>query len=178
MGIVDSYPGKWLPIDDYTGARVDIDVVHSQIHNGKHYTTVYSKALSAGSNLAVAITTPTAGTGYVHFVAGVDSNLSGTWYFTEGASISAGSTLTAYNNNRISTSTAGTVTVGTPTVTTYGTVIETHVVGTNTTPSQTGGGTKSRNEYILATASTYMVYFTANATSTFSAITFSYYVES
>lgn len=177
MGITDSHPYKWLPVDEYVGGRVGVDIVHNKVHAGEHYTVTYSKSLSAGSQLAVAITTPTAGTGYLHFVAGIDANLSGTWYFTEGASVSVGSALTAYNNNRVSTNTAGTTIVGTPTVTTYGTVLETHVVGTNTTPSATGGDITQRHEYILATATTYMVYFQANATSTFTAITATFYLN-
>lgn len=157
---------------------VSIDYPHEKIHEGNHYTCTYSKALSAGSVLAIAITTPTtASQGNYHFVAGVDANLSGVWYLTESGSVSGGSALTAYNNKRISTATAGATIVGTPTVTTYGTVyLETHYVGSNTTPQRTGGSAEQRNEYILASSTTYMVYFVANATSTYAAITAAFYI--
>lgn len=159
------------------GISKSIDWPHEKIHEGKHYTFTYSKALSAGSVLSVAITTPTSDVGIYHFVAAVESNLAGTWYFTEGASISGGSALTAYNNNRISSNTSGSTIKGSPTVTTYGTVyLETHSVGSNTTPHTLGGNAEVRNEYILASSTTYMLYFQANATSTYAAITSAFYI--
>lgn len=175
MGITDSAPGQWLPIDAL-GARITIDYPHHEIHEGNHFTCSYSKALSAGSVLSVNITTPTSGTGYIHYIAIVESNLSGTWVLGETSSVSGGSALDVYNNNRGSTTTSGAVIVGTPTVTTYGTVIETHVMGSNSGPSRTGGAAEIRGEYILATDTSYIVYFTANATSTFSCITSSFYL--
>jgi hypothetical protein len=36
---------------------------------------------------------------------------------------------------------------------------------------------ESRNEFILATSSTYVIYFTANATSTYTSINTAFYVE-
>lgn len=178
MGIVDAYPAKWLPVDTVSGGRIGIDYPHHEIHEGKHFTFSYSKALSAGSVNAVAITTPTAGTGYVHLVAGLQASLSGTFVFSQNASVSGGSALTAWNNDLSSTNTSGTTIVGTPTVTTYGTAISSMVVGSNDNPTNVGGNAESRNEFILATATTYMLYFTANATSTYTSINGAFYVES
>lgn len=176
MGELDARPGKWLPID-VGGARVGIDYAHHEIHDGNHYTVSYSKAISAGSVISVAITTPTSGTGYVHFTGAFQSSLSGTFVFSQNASISSGSALNVFNNNLNSAKTSGTVVVGTPTVTTYGTAITTVVIGTNDKQTSIGGGNEARQEFILATNSTYIIYFTANATSTYSSINLGYYLS-
>ena len=175
MGLLDSNAEKLLPLDTKTGARLGIDYPHHEIHEGHNYTISYSKAISAGSVLAVAITTPA--TSRFHCVAALQSSLSGTFIFAQNASVSGGSTLTIWNNDLQSTSTSGAAIVGTPTVTTYGTAISTYIIGTNDKQNGVGGTGESRNEYILATATTYILYFTANATSTFSSINISYYVK-
>ena len=173
MGLIDVYPEKWLPLDP-SGARMTIDHPHHEIHEGNHYTVSYSKALSAGSVLAVTVTTPS--TVRYHFIAALQSSLSGTFVFAQNASVSSGSVLTVWNNDLASTNTSGSVIWGTPIVTTYGTAISTYILGTNDKHNGVGGTGESRNEFILATSSTYILYFTANATSTFSSISLSYYV--
>lgn len=175
--MTNAHAPQYLPIDSIANARVGIDYPHSRIHSGNHFICSYSKSLSAGSVLAVAITTPTSGTGYIHYTATLEANLSGTWVISESASVSGGSALTVFNNDRSSAATSGTTIVGTPTVTTYGTSLETHIVGTNSVTSPAGGLSIQRGEYILATATTYVVYFTANATSTYSSITSSFYLD-
>jgi hypothetical protein len=175
MGLLETRPSQWLPIDDLDEARICIDLMHHEIHEANNYTVSYSKAISAGSVLAVAITTPTSHR--MHLIGGLQSSLSGTFIFSQGASISSGSALTIWNNDLSSTNTSGSVIVGTPVVTTYGTVISTYIIGTNDKQNGIGGSGESRNEFILATSSTYILYFTANATSTFSSINISYYME-
>jgi len=154
---------------------VSIDYVHEEIHEGKHYSCSYSKAISAGSVLAVVFTTPASKK--VHMTSAFQSSLSGTFIFGQNATYSAGSTLTVWNNNLNSSSTSGTVFVGTPTISTYGTAISTFIVGTNDKQTPIGGDGASRFEFILATSSTYVLYFTANATSTYSSINTAFYVE-
>lgn len=152
--------------------NITSDYADEKTNRGEAYTASYSKAISAGSVLAVLFTTPA--TTRIKLSAQVDSNLAGVWYFCESATYSAGSVLTVINNNRQSSKSAGVTVIGTPTVTTYGTVIETHYVGANVTPAKTGAGT---SRYFLATATSYIVYFQANATSTYSAITLSMITE-
>jgi hypothetical protein len=154
---------------------VSIDYVHEEIHEGKHYTCSYSKAISAGSVLAIVVTTPASKD--VHFTAGFQSSLSGTLIFAQNTTYSAGSALTVWNNKLSSSDNSGCTFVGTPTITTYGTAISTIVIGTNDKQTPIGGGMESRSEYILATSSTYVIYFTANATSTYSSINATFYVE-
>lgn len=174
--MIDSHAPQYLPLDG-RGGRVTIDYPHHEIHAGNHYIFSYSKALSAGSVMAVAITTPTSSVGHLHFVAGLQASLSGTFVFAQNASLSGGSALTAWNNDRSSSNTSGSVIVGTPTVTTYGTAISSVVIGSNDNPTAVGGFAESRNEFILATSSTYILYFTANATSTFTSLNGSFYVD-
>ena len=154
---------------------VSIDYVHEEIHEGKHYVCSYSKAISAGSVLAVVFTTPSAKS--IHFSAGFQSSLSGTLIFGQNATYSAGSALTVWNNKRSDADNSKCVVVGTPTITTYGTAISTIVIGTNDKQTPIGGGMESRNEFILATSSTYVIYFTANATSTYTSLNTAFYVE-
>lgn len=135
------------------------------------YAVSYSKAVSAGSYLSVVFTTPATAAGTYHMVANCESNLAGTFTFTTAASVSAGSALTAVNTNRNSSSTSGSTIVGTPTITTYGTALETHVRGANGNPSKIANG----DEYILAPSTSYGFYFIANATSTYSAINLYFY---
>jgi hypothetical protein len=175
MGLLDAYPERWLPTDSLTGARLSIDYPHHEIHAGNHYTVSYSKALSAGSVLAVLITSPAIGN--MHVTAGMQTSLSGTFTFSQNPSTSVGSTLTIWNNNLTSANTSGSVFIGTPSITTVGTTISTFILGTNDKQNGVGGTADSRNEFILATSTSYLLAFTANATSTYSSINVSYYVE-
>jgi hypothetical protein len=177
MGILDSNAPKWLPLDDRSGARVCIDYPHHEIHEGNHYTVAYSKTINSGSVSSIMITTSALSSGVVHLVAISESSLAGTWLFAEGTSASVGSALTVFNNNRISANTSGTVIVGSPTVTTVGTTLETHVIGADSGASRTGGTAENRGEWILSASTSYIIQFTSSAASNPVNLMFSFYVE-
>jgi hypothetical protein len=42
MGLLDSNPQTWLPIDPMTAARETIDIAHAKIHEQKHFTNSYA----------------------------------------------------------------------------------------------------------------------------------------
>lgn len=142
--------------------------------SGSKYVVSYSKAISAGSYISVVLTTPATAAGTLHLAAKAESNLAGTFTFTTGASSSGGSALTSYNTNLNSSATSGTSIYGTPTITTYGTAIETHVRGSNNPPTNIAGG--EGGEYVLAPSTSYGLHFLALATSTYAAITAAFYL--
>jgi hypothetical protein len=146
--------------------NVSSEYFDEKVNVGDGYVLNYAKAVSAGSAVTVVITTPA--TTKVKMKAIVDSTQGGSWSISESASVSAGSALTVYNKQRGSSKTSGIVAVGTPTITSLGNTIESHYMGS----TGTGLRTASVSElYVLATATSYMVYFTSNATSTYCSIT-------
>lgn len=176
MGLADSHPEQWLPVDYISGNRLIIEPSHGAIHAGTHFTLTYNKIIGAGSVVSVMITTPASSTSkYIHFVAGVEADKAATWTFSQ-CSASVGSALTAYNNNLNSTSTSDTSIVANPTITTYGTILETHIIGTSGNPaSVTGGGVEQRNEWLLVPSTQYLVNVTTVSASTNTTITIPFY---
>ena len=176
MGTVDSFPGQWLPIDYISGNRKILEPVHGAIHDGTHFTLTYNKIIGAGSTVSVMITTPATSTSqYIHFVCGVECDKAATWTFSQ-CSASVGSTLTAYNNNLNSTKTNPAPLSANPTLTTVGTVLETHIIGTTGNPtSVSGGGVEQRNEWVLAPATQYLVNVSTVSASSNTVINMPYY---
>lgn len=179
MGLVDSRPDVWLPIDEVSGNRDTIESVHGRIHAGTHFTLTYNKIIGAGSTVSVMMTTPATATGQIiHFVAGVECDKAATWTFSQ-CSASGGSALTAYNNNLNSALTNPATLVANPTITTVGTVYETHIIGTSGNPtSLTGGGVEQRNEWDLSPAKQYLIQITTVAASSNTVINMPYYYRS
>lgn len=177
MGLTDSHAGKFLPLEDISGNRRIIDPSHEAIHEGRHFTVSYDKFVAtSGSVSSIVITAPaTASSKYIHFVCGVESDKAATWKLYKGSSVSGGSALTSYNNRLSSTNTGATV-VANPTFTTYGTAIESHIIGSSGNPvSATGGGVESRNEWILQPGSVYTILVTTGAASANTVINVPYY---
>lgn len=167
-----------LPQDPISGNVTTIGPEHAVIHDGTHFTLTYNKLVnSAASVSSVYFTTPSAGSAqYTHFVCGVETDKAATWTFSEDASASVGSALTVYNNNRNSTKASLLTLFGTPTITTVGTVLETHIIGTSGNPnSQTGGGVEARNEWLLKPSTNYLIQITTVSASTNTVINMPYY---
>jgi len=177
MGVIDSFPDILLPRDHEFNDFRTIDSIHSRIHEGCHFVCVYTGSVSASSAISIAIV-PTAATAQkVHFSCAVEADNAGVFTLYEGASISAGSALTATNSDRNSFVTSGAALTGKPVVTTTGTLLETHYIGTYTPTVKAGGlSEQSRVEYILTPGTTYLVKFTATTTALTSIIA-DYYVE-
>ena len=176
MGILDSFPGQWMPVDPISGNRLIIEPVHGAIHDGVHFTANHNKLLGSGSTLSMMITTPaTAQNQTIHFVCGVECSKAATWTLSQ-CSASVGSAYTAYNNNLSSSNADPATIVLNPTITTYGTILETHTIGTSGNPnSVSGGGVEQRNEWLLAPAKQYLVNVTTYAASSDTVINMPYY---
>lgn len=176
MGLLDSNAEELLPLDD-NGGRITIDYPHHEIHEGNHYTVNYTKTMDTVTAHTVTITTPTSTSGYVHFNASVELTGAGTWTFSSAPESSGGSTLTAYNNNRVSTNTSGTVIAGGVTWTSAGTVLETHYIGANNPGSKLGGYAEARNEWLLASSTKYGLRVANDAATVKSSINLFFYVD-
>lgn len=169
-----------LPQDPVSGNVKIIEPEHGVIHDGVHYTVNYDKTLaSVGSTVSIAITTPAASEDkYLHFVCSVEADKKVNWTFSEGASISGGSSITSLNNMRPAAAVylSPATVVANPVVTTAGTVLETHITGSAGTPqSKVGGNANVRNEWVLAAATTYLILATATEAATETIITTPYY---
>lgn len=178
MGLVDSRPDVWLPIDEVSGNRDIIEAEHGRIHKGAHFTLDYYKLLaSVGSTSTVMFTSPATSTSqYIHFVCGVEADKAVDWYLYEGTSASGGSAITAYNNHRFSENSNPVTIVANPVVTSNGTILEQHIAGSATTPqANTGGGVVARNEWVWKPATNYMVMIVASTATTKSVINAPYY---
>ena len=176
MGLLDSNAPYWLPIDPISGNRLIIEPSHGAIHDGTHFTLTYNKIIGAGSTVSVMMTAPATSTSqYIHFVCGVECDKAATWTLSQ-CSASVGSSLTAYNNNLNSSNANPAALVANPTITTVGTILETHIIGTSGNPnSTTGGGVEQRNEWLLEPAKQYLVNVTTVAASSNTVINMPYY---
>jgi len=175
MGLLDANAPQWLPIDG-VGGRITIDLVHHEIHDGNHYTFSRTKVMDTVTENTVIITTPAAAGGSIHIISDAEMTAAGSWTFSKVPEASAGSTLTAYNNNFISSSTSGTTIQGGVIWTSAGTIVETHYIGANNTSSKTGGNVAGRNEYILSPSTKYGFRVANNAATCYSVINLFFYV--
>jgi len=167
-----------LPQDLVSGNVLIIEPEHGVIHEGVHFTLDYTKTLaSVGSISTVMLTTPAASEDkHIHFVCGIESDKAVEWKFYEGTSASVGSTITAYNNYRDSTNANPVTIVANPVVTTYGTILESHIAGSaSTRQSKSGGGVVARNEWVLKDSTSYMIAITGTEATTKTVINVPYY---
>lgn len=167
MGLADSLPGTYIPRDAVSGNLKTIDAAHEQIHTGTHFTATHLSKVGTGTAVSVMITTPASTVGILHFVCSVAADKSATWTLSEAPSATGGSALVAYNNDRNSTTANPATLVHTVTYTSAGTVLETHIVGSASTPqSKTGGLAEARNEWLLKPSTKYLIYAIADAADT------------
>ena len=174
MGITDSNPSKWLPVDEIAGGRVTIDLAHHETHEGDHFVLSRTMTMDTVTANTVVITSPASSVGFIHLVADVESTNAGNWVLTEAPENSAGSVLTVYNNKRDSVATSGTtVRAGAVVWTSAGTVLETHYIGAN---ARAGSGVnRSENEYILKPSTAYGVRFVNSAATCYSTVNLYFY---
>ncbi len=136
-----------------------------EIALGHRFSAFYSTTIAGTTGTSiVAITTNAEKTCEAWFSIEVDKAVLYELY--EGAEVSAGSALTAFNNNRNSTLTADCTIVGNPSVATSGTFIGAHIIGSTTGGASKSGGSSSTNKYQLKLDTTYILRFTADADNT------------
>ena len=178
-GLVDAYPGTFLPTEDISGSRKIIDPVHAVIHDGVHFTANHYVSVGATTAVTVLIVPPGTATGqFIHLAAEFGANNSGVFQWCESPVTTGGTTLVSYNNDRASTNTdpvtlKHTVTVDAASI---GTVLQTIIVqGQATNQTKVGGGGKHDNEWILDPSKSYLVRFVADNASTRVTVDLDYY---
>ena len=172
-----------LPLDEL-GSRKSIDIVHSKIHDGLHFTTSYYEKITAGgSAINILITAPSSGTAIYHFVAefGTDGPGIFTLSKTPNATTSDSTAIVAYNNNETSANTSSLVhTVG-GTYTSSGTILSTYVIGGSSGIGANkiivGGAGDSRYEWELGSESKHLLRWVADLASCRTSIRTHFYRE-
>ena len=142
MGLQDSLPGQFNPLDSY-GARPTMDLSHHKIHQGLHWTA--STYQAGASVVSVLITAPS--DVHYHFIAEIATTGPGTATWIRGANHTAtgATSITSNNNNEDSTNISTLVLQkGGVYSATGATVLETFVIGSSTgnagRPINLGGG--------------------------------------
>lgn len=165
MGLLDTYPDTYLPKSSKSLRTIDhVDAAH---HDGNTFLAVHEVGHGTGTAATVLIT-PNANELHKHLTMSVAADKGGRWTFSENPNASGGSAIVAYNTNRNSTTTGGTVITHTPTFVSAGTVIDRGMVGSagGNPNSITGGGSETFAQWELVPSTIYLLKFTANNAST------------
>lgn len=157
-----------LEIDQHTHTLQSIDYAYHQIYEGNAY--VMTRAVDVANGLSTDILLVTGNTDlHVHLNATVISESEASFCLYEDTTTSNdGTTVTAYNRNRLSSNLPVTITKHTPTVTGVGTCIWTKHWGSG---KDAGAEVRSENEFILKRSAKYLLRVT-NATTNNNYISF------
>lgn len=150
------------PIGDH-GERVSIDWIDEHGCNGTRFTCLdYRTGVHATTLSSIALTTDA--TTETIMTVSLETTKAGVWRFSEGATVSGGSVLSVFNNNRVLGNGHSCVISGNVVVTTVGTVIGYHVIGSSTGgASKSGGASAERNPWTLKPSTTYLLTFQPTA---------------
>lgn len=150
-------------VRDYVNTSTpSIDVVHREVHLGKHFTYSHEGTIASGTvGLIILTVRPAIGT-ELHFTAVVSAKNSGWARLYEDATVVGGTIVTPKNNKRTSDTTmSGTLTLG-GTITDYGVRLQSRAVGSSSPGVRLGGEGATRAEWILDEDYVYLMTFTAD----------------
>ena len=170
-GANNQYDGSdWFQIfpqidGSISGALVDIDIVHHEVHEGEHYTATFAEAIGSGSASVLLFETPGSATATIHFMAVVDTSAAGTLIFTAIPNATVGTAVYAQNNNQVIGGSSELSITHTGAVTTTGTILENHAPGDGGAGNKIGGESGLRNEWLLNHSARYLLQFTCSAAS-------------
>jgi hypothetical protein len=136
------------------------EVVLGKRYSAFYYTTIAS---ATGTNIVAMVTNEIK---LVEAWFSIEVDKPGLYELYEDAVISSGSALTSFNNNRNSSDSADCTVYGNPTVSTVGTFIGAHIIGSLTGGASKSGGNSATNKYILKKNATYIVKFIADDANT------------
>ncbi len=148
-------------VDLATGANIDIDYAHHEVHGGRHYYIEGYAELDDGDSLMIKLVTPDS-TRWSHFRWGISSSGITIAELWEGASgqMEGGAAVTPINNNRNSSNVSGiTITSGVTVASTLGTKISSAKWGSNDKFTGGGGAHGREDEIILKQDETYQRIF-------------------
>lgn len=162
--LVDETGTKKAHVDPFSGAVGAIEQEHMKIHEGKGFTVSKRLTIANVGGIRELLAVVPVGV-YPHFRSFTVTSDGGPndVDFYEGTTVSAnGATITPFNNDRNSSTTAGLLVYDTPTITADGTLLEPILIpGTK----QAGSfGSEASNEWILKADEAYMIRITNNTT--------------
>ena len=169
---------RWLnAIDDVDQAKINIDLAHHQIHEGKFFTfVVIDTDVDIAGPKYVRITAPNTTT-RIHFTGQVYVTASSLIELYENPTLdSPGDALTTYNNERNSATNATATAFEDTTTTNDGTRIDAGRAGGAARPNfRIGGETARRNEWVLKQGEDYLIKVTPDADNTEVVISITWY---
>ncbi|MBU1173048.1 MAG: hypothetical protein KKD44_26090 [Proteobacteria bacterium] len=169
---------RWLnSIDDVDQAKINIDLVHHKIHEGKFFSiSIIDTDVDTEAPKYLRITAPNTST-RIHFTGQVYVTAASLIEFFEDPTIStAGDALTEYNNNRNSDNPSTATTFEDTTVSNDGTRIDSGRAGGAARPNfRIGGETARRNEWILKQGEDYVLKITPDADNTEVVVSLTWY---
>lgn len=156
----------YLPnVDHITDALITVDHPHHEIHEGDHFfVNNYDSDVDTATPKYYRLTTPDT-TKWGHLVLSYSSTGAGLWEFFENPTLNAvGTALTAFNNNRNSSNTAGITAFQDTTTTSDGTLLWTDKTGADGIGGTKSASTSGREmELILKQNEDYILKFTPDA---------------
>lgn len=159
------------------GARPALDLKTTKVMAGLHWTTRHT--VSVGTATAVTVLIEVPATGVYHLAGSVQVDKGGTWNLTTGPTCSAGTALTAYNNNRRATDTTNlTLSHTVSSYSTMGTAIMSGTMASGNSPMSLTGEFSNETDWILATSGTYLVRAVAAGAASNAYIVLRYWKES
>lgn len=156
---------NWWPIRTNASTRelAILDHGHHEIHEGDAFFAIDSYEIPNASDRDYIIVTPNT-TRWAHWITGVDGNAEFSLDFYEGVSTDAdGTSITSYNNDRNSGTTATALLYHTPTNPTGGTLITSMTFGSG---RSVGGQARQDQELILKQNTKYRLLITNTALGT------------
>lgn len=164
------------PGDVVSNIPVIIDFEHHQIHEGESYLAQDIQSSIGTSTVKYSITVPTFATtiNSPHMIIVCDVyNGNATVSVYESATFTGGSTVTIYNRNRNSATTAGT-TIKTGITSTNGTLIKTFYAGAG---KSTSGSSRSETEIVLKSNTIYRIDIVGRSAGTEAIVGFLFYED-
>jgi len=157
-----------LHTDKVTNQLTTVDYAHHEIHGGSAYFVVYSGLKDDTQTIEVRIQTPDTRK-WAHMVISIDVALASTaqlWKSTTMTDVS-GNRITPMNRDHNSSKTSGLTICHTPGGSESAGAALTQYIGAASTNGRvnTGGGTGSRGEFILAQNTAYLIRVTSRADS-------------
>ena len=142
--------------DPISGALVQTDIIHNEIHKGDYYRVLNRTTASLGQYARMVVRTSTEV--HPHIISKMSSKKGCEVFLYKNAIATGGTTLTAQNANQGSTNVCETVFVSNPTITTTGTQIDADLIGSsdvNPVNPGIGGGLAHNYEWLLDIGTTY-----------------------
>ena len=167
--------GLFFPI--IQGTRPTLDLKTKKVMDGLHWTAPHTVSVGTGTAVTVLIEVPAAG--IYHLAGSVQIDKGGTWNFTSGPTCSAGTAMTAYNNNRRATNTTNlTLSHTVSSYSTMGTALMPGTMASGSSPMSITGEFANETDWILATSGTYLIRLVAGGAASNAYVVLRYWKES